>query len=170
MQSISAAHAAADEHDQTDDIGGAGRAPERQDLRSVSTPPTSGPDDTGARPAGAAPELVAVFLDFDGPTGLFAGFDGEVSGVFVATHDVLPRGTMVETVVCLPDGTRFQTTGEVRFVRDERHDPDAEHGVDGTADDGRWPGYGVVFSAVPADAREALEAFGAIRPPLFYPD
>jgi len=148
---------------------------------SVDTAPAAVVDPGAAPPADSAEtsmvekrlpgaSTLAVFLDFDGPTTLLSGFDGSVHGVFVATHDLLALGTAVTVVVCLPDGSRFDAEGEVTFHRQERDDDEAAASWGNATDDGHWPGIGVLFQAVPADAQEALEAFTAIRPPLFYPD
>ena len=75
----------------------------------------------------------------------------------MATFDTLPVGTAMDLELTLPDGARISAAAEVRWVREFKEDaPDV------------WPGMGLKFTDLSAEARAAIEAFMARREPLFY--
>ena len=91
----------------------------------------------------------------------FVGFSGEISegGVFLATYDTYPVGTLVKLLVTLPGGFEVHVPGHVRFVRDP---------MDLTAES--EPGMGIAFEQLQADSRELILRFIRKRPPMFYDD
>lgn len=91
----------------------------------------------------------------------FTGFTNDVSngGVFVATFELLPVGSLLDLSFALPGGARIAVRGEVRWVRElDAGDPDV------------FPGLGIGFVDLPPDAVRAIQAFTAKRDPLFFPD
>ena len=100
-------------------------------------------------------------VDLQGDTNFYVGFAQNVSagGLFVASFDFHPVGTEVDVAFALPDGTRIQTRGTVRWVREVN---------DATPD--VWPGMGLEFQALHPEAEAAIQRFIADREPLFYPD
>ncbi len=98
-------------------------------------------------------------VTFESQTNFFTGFAQNISegGLFVATFDTLPVGTVTDLELTLPGGVRIRAAAEVRWVREFKEDaPEV------------WPGMGLMFTDLPAEAREAIEAFMARREPLFY--
>jgi uncharacterized protein (TIGR02266 family) len=91
----------------------------------------------------------------------YVGFSGEISegGVFIATYNVAPIGTLIEVLVTLPGGFEAKLPGKVRFVRDP---------MDFSMDS--EPGVGVAFEALPEKERELILRFIRKRPPMFYDD
>jgi uncharacterized protein (TIGR02266 family) len=91
----------------------------------------------------------------------YVGFSGEISegGVFVATYNVVPIGSLIEVLVTLPGGFEAKLPGKVRFVRDP---------MDFSMDS--EPGVGVAFEALPDKDRELILRFIRKRPPMFYDD
>ena len=89
----------------------------------------------------------------------YRGFSGQVhdGGVFLATYDVLPRGTWTDLVVTLPGGFEFRCDAWVRFVSDPL---DFSNGAE--------PGVGLQFDALNNEARELILRFIRKRPPLFF--
>ena len=89
----------------------------------------------------------------------FVGFSGEVSegGVFLATYDVLERGSPVDLLVTLPGGYEFRVDGWVRFVRDPFD-----------FDEGAHPGMGIQFESLARESRELVLRFIRKRAPTFY--
>ncbi len=87
---------------------------------------------------------------------IFVGFSEDLSdgGVFVATQQQLPPGSLVVLDLDLPTGVRVSCRGRVAWVREgcELH----------------RPGVGVAFEALAQADREAILAFTRESPPLFY--
>ena len=73
----------------------------------------------GYRAAGPT-EHVEANLGATTESNFYVGFSGEISqgGVFVATYNILPKGTRVELLVTLPGNLSTEVRGTVRFVRD----------------------------------------------------
>lgn len=94
-------------------------------------------------------------------TNFWVGFSGEIAegGVFVATYNVHPKGTPVDTLVTLPGGFEFRVNGVVRFVRDPMDLSQESE-----------PGMGVQFEGLTAEHRELVLRFIRKRPPIFYDD
>ena len=92
---------------------------------------------------------------------MFTGFSTNLSegGLFVATLSVLPVGTPVDLTFTLPGKVRIAVRGEVRWIREiDDRTPDV------------FPGVGVRFLDLTAEAFAALQRFVASREPLLYPD
>jgi len=80
-------------------------------------------------------------------------------GVFVATHVLLPPGTLVGLHLELPKGRRILTLGEVRWARVY------------TGDDDIPPGLGIQFVGLDDDALEAIRSFvTTTRAPIVHTD
>lgn len=94
-------------------------------------------------------------------TNFWVGFSGEIAegGVFVATYNVHPKGTPVDSLVTLPGGFEFRVNGVVRFVRDPMDLSQESE-----------PGMGVQFEGLAAEHRELVLRFIRKRPPIFYDD
>ncbi|MEM1415854.1 MAG: hypothetical protein AAGH15_13180 [Myxococcota bacterium] len=118
-----------------------------------SSMPAPPPDD--GQPRGE----VEVNIGATTQSNFFVGFSGEISGVFLATYEVLGRNTRVMALVTLPGGYEFRTEGWVRFVRDP---------FDLTSDS--EPGMGIQFETIDPQAKELALRFIRKRPPMFYDD
>jgi len=104
---------------------------------------------------------VRAAVDFSSDDNFFTGFSANLSegGVFVATCGLLPVGTEVDLSFTLPTGAQVRTLGVVRWVR-ENDDKAPEV----------FPGIGVQFSQLDAQAAAEIHRFIAERDPMFYPD
>ncbi len=91
----------------------------------------------------------------------FSGFSANISdgGVFIATINYVPKGTLVDLSFSLPSGEKISATGEVRWLR-EVNDKDPSS----------FPGLGVAFTGIDDSAQNAIRNFIAERDPLFYVD
>jgi uncharacterized protein (TIGR02266 family) len=100
-------------------------------------------------------------IDFSSESNFFTGFSTNISegGIFIATVQHVPRGTPVDVRFTLPNGVKISAHGEVRWSREIN---------DKTPD--IFPGVGVQFVDLPADAAHAIKQFVAGREPMFYPD
>jgi len=89
----------------------------------------------------------------------YTGFTADISagGLFVATYDLRPIGSVVNLEFTLPDGHEVKVAGEVRWVKDP---------IDGSSDGS--PGMGVKFDELSADDLRAIEEFVSNREPLFH--
>lgn len=105
-------------------------------------------------------EDIEVNIGATTESNFFVGFSGEIAegGVFAATYNIFPRGTLIRVLVTLPGGFERHVNGFVRFVRDP---------MDMTNDE-TVPGMGVQFESLEADARELILRFVRKRPPMFY--
>jgi uncharacterized protein (TIGR02266 family) len=126
-----------------------------QPLGRISAPVAVGPGRSNAR----FPLQTQVDLSSD--SNVFTGFSTNLSegGLFVATLSVLPVGTPVDLTFTLPGKVKISVRGEVRWIREiDDRTPDV------------FPGVGVRFLDLTAEASAALHRFVASREPLFYPD
>ena len=98
-------------------------------------------------------------VDIESEDNLYAGLSYDVSagGIFVATIDTPPLGTAVAVTVTLPDGTRLELAGLVRWVRDP-----------GRASAGLPAGVGIEWDELPMDALRSLLHFAELRDPLLW--
>jgi Tfp pilus assembly protein PilZ len=98
-------------------------------------------------------------VDLESDDNLYAGLSYDVSagGIFVATLASPPVNAPVDVVVMLPDGTKLELRGLVRWVRDV-----------GEASPGLPPGCGIEWEALPMDALRALLRFAELREPILY--
>ena len=98
--------------------------------------------------------LAAVELTTDDGTFVGLSYDVSAGGMFVATSAAPAIGTAVELTVLLPDGTRLELTGQVRWVRAAQ---DAESGLPA--------GCGIEWDVLPMDALRALLHFAELQEP-----
>jgi len=100
-----------------------------------------------------------VDIGFQSETNFFTGFSQDISegGIFLATYDLVDRGTEMAVSFTLPDGHLVSCTGVVRWIR--------EHN-DATPD--VYPGMGVQFTDLSAEDRQAIDGFLKQRPAMFY--
>ncbi len=100
-------------------------------------------------------------VGFETQDNFFSGFARDLSdgGLFVATFDTLPVGSALDVGFDLPDGTHVEARARVRWVREL---------VEATSD--AWPGMGLCFEDLPADAATAIERFMSAREPIFFAD
>ncbi len=143
-------------------------APTRPPGARHSAPPMpsvpAAPRAPAVRPSaepGAKREDVEVNIGATTESNFYVGFSGEISegGVFLATYDTLPEGTLVNALVTLPGGFETKVKGHVRFVRDSMDfDSEAE------------PGIGIQFESLDAKTRELVMRFIKKRAPLFFDD
>ena len=89
------------------------------------------------------------------PSNLVTGFDGEVEGVFAATHEHLSIGDRVELLIHLPAEHGVLVAARVEWIR-ETGTYDAPVGV------------GLRFERLEHHERELLGTFASHREPLFY--
>jgi uncharacterized protein (TIGR02266 family) len=115
------------------------------------------------RPLGARATRVRMQaqVDLRSDSNFFTGFSTNVSqgGIFVATVQKLPRGTLVDLDVTLPGGRPLKLSGVVRWTR-EVNDKTPE----------LMPGLGVQFTELPSHVAAAISDFVVTREPLFFPD
>jgi len=108
---------------------------------------------------GTPREHVEANLGATTESNFYVGFSGEISqgGVFVATYNILPKGSSVRMLITLPGNLSTEVNGHVRFVRDP---------MDMASDS--EPGMGVAFDGLPAESRDLILRFIRKRPPMFY--
>jgi len=104
---------------------------------------------------------VEIEIGIQSDTNFYTGFSCDISsgGLFVATYDVPAIGTEVNVNFHLPGCPVMSLDGVVRWVRDlNPTDPDLV------------PGMGVAFGALEPQQARAINAFLAVRQPIFYED
>lgn len=98
-------------------------------------------------------------VDLSSDNNFFNGFSSNISdgGLFVATVNLLPIGTDIDLTFTLPSGQKVTAHGQVRWVRvvDDRH-PES------------FPGLGIQFTRLDAEAQDAINEFVASREPMFF--
>lgn len=98
-------------------------------------------------------------VDLSSDNNFFTGFSSNISdgGLFVATVNLQPIGTEIDVTFSLPSGEKIVAHGQVRWVRvvDDKH-PDS------------FPGLGIQFTRLDAQAQAAIDDFVASREPMFY--
>jgi uncharacterized protein (TIGR02266 family) len=103
--------------------------------------------------------LVAAEVHLESDSNLYAGITNNVSegGVFVATRNLLAKGTVLDLEFTLPDGgPSIRTTGVVRWLREDLEHIEAP------------PGMGIQFVELADAARNRLERFVEKRDTLYY--
>jgi len=97
-----------------------------------------------------------VEVGLSGDNTFFAGLSMDVvdGGLFVATWQALPVGTLVEVSLVLPGGHAVTAPGVVVFVIDEREELP--------------PGMGISLSDLTSLHLEAIRRFCKQRPPTYY--
>jgi uncharacterized protein (TIGR02266 family) len=103
--------------------------------------------------------ILHAAVDLESEDNLYAGlsFDVSAGGIFVATLATPPVGAPVDVVVTLPDATKLELHGKVRWVRDVQE-----------ASPGLPPGCGIEWEDLPMDALRALLRFAELREPILY--
>jgi uncharacterized protein (TIGR02266 family) len=98
-------------------------------------------------------------VDVESEDNLWAGLSYDVSagGIFVATSGGPPVGTDVDVTVTLPDGTRLELAGTVRWVREAAR-----------ASAGLPAGIGIEWELLPMEALRSLLHFAELRDPLLW--
>ncbi len=100
-------------------------------------------------------------IHFSSDSNFYTGFTSNISegGVFVATYNPFPIGTMMELQLRMP-GCKEPITvkGEVRWVQEPNPDSDGH------------PGVGVRFLDLDDDVRTNIEKFANVRDTIFYDD
>lgn len=89
----------------------------------------------------------------------YAGFveNMSVGGIFIATHQLKPVGSLLEFAVNLPGREQpIKGTGEVRWVRLYSEASNVP------------PGMGIKFQQLDPESLKAIQEFLAQREPLFY--
>jgi uncharacterized protein (TIGR02266 family) len=151
------------------------RPPPRQPAHAVTPPPPPPePQAAAPRPAAVPPPApsgaerrqdtrvrLERTVDLHSDDNFFVGFANDISvgGLFVATHDALPRGATIELVFTLPDGTRVEAEGEVRWTREYNDRVPFE-----------FPGIGIQFKRIAKEHVEAIGRFVSQRDAIFYDD
>ena len=104
---------------------------------------------------------VEVEVTMTSDSNVYVGLTDNVSegGLFVATHDLLPIGSVVELEFSLPDDDDpIRVEAEVRWHRRvSRQNYDI------------MPGFGAEFVDIDPSSRGSLEAFIESREPMFHP-
>lgn len=96
------------------------------------------------------PRAIAYLcIDLCSQEAVWTGLTMNISegGAFVATHEILPVGSMVALHLELPGYERIMCLGEVRWTRDY------------TGDDDVPPGLGLRFVGLDLDSAAAIRAF-----------
>lgn len=101
---------------------------------------------------------IEVEIGLTSASHIYTGLSLDVStgGVFVATYQPAPPGTVVGLYFVLPDGYVVNAEGVVRWTREEMSEAP--------------PGMGVAFVNISAEALDRVARFCASRPPLYFDD
>ena len=106
-------------------------------------------------------QRVAIEADigFQSDSNFFTGFSEDISagGVFIATFEILPIGSILQVNFTMPDGYLISTSGIVRWVREYNE----------LAEDAE-PGMGIQFDGLLADDKTIIESYLSQREPIFY--
>ena len=100
-------------------------------------------------------------VGFQSDTNFFMGFSEDIStgGLFIATFDTRPMGSVMNLNFTLPGGHLISVEGVVRWVREYNDtSPDVS------------PGMGIQFESLRREDQTAIEHFIAERPAMFYDD
>ncbi len=102
---------------------------------------------------------IAAEVHLHSDTNLYAGITNNLSrgGLFVATSDLLAKGTVLDLEFSIPDGgPPIRTTGVVRWLREDLEDIEAP------------PGMGVQFVELQERSKDRLKRFVELRDTLYY--
>jgi uncharacterized protein (TIGR02266 family) len=105
------------------------------------------------------PRLLEVKVGDDTDTNFFSGFSGDMEsgGLFIATYDIHPIGTVVHVKAKLPNGHLVYEEATVKWVREyNEHCPEAA------------PGMGVVFENLSPPNKQEIEQFMVVRDSIFF--
>jgi len=98
-------------------------------------------------------------VNLSSDSNFYSGFAADLSesGIFIATCNVLDRGTEVDLTFTLPTGQAIAARGVVRWAREYNEaTPDV------------FPGVGIEFCNMEPDQQAAIQSFTAQREPLFW--
>jgi uncharacterized protein (TIGR02266 family) len=98
-------------------------------------------------------------IGFQSESNFYTGFTEDISegGLFIATFDCRPAGSMLYINFTLPDGELVSVEGIVRWTREYNQlAPDTT------------PGMGVQFTSLAEEHRAAINRFLQQRQPMFY--
>ncbi len=116
-----------------------------------------------ASPGAERRQQPRAFLDtdisFESDSNFYTGFTEDISdgGLFVATYNLKPVGTVVEMSFRLPNGAILNIQGIVRWVREPRDEKNAPH-----------PGIGLQFQNLSEQDKKAISDFIKAREPILY--
>jgi uncharacterized protein (TIGR02266 family) len=132
----------------------------RSEVRSEATIVAVSPEGDPSHRREHARFTVDLDVSVGSDHNFYAGFAENLSagGVFVATHQLKPVGSIIELSINLPDGGQVRAAGEVRWVRVFNEHSDVP------------PGMGVKFQNLDDASTTAIERFLAQREPLFFDD
>ena len=100
-------------------------------------------------------------ITFASDTNFYTGFTRDISGggVFVATYNVFPVGTVMDLELKMPDsGDPIKVKGEVRWSAEANEDSDGH------------PGVGLRFLDLSEADRQRIDRFAAMRDSIFFDD
>ena len=100
-------------------------------------------------------------ISFTSESNFYTGFTRDISegGVFVATYNSFPVGTVMELHLQMPDGGEpIKVKGEVRWYAEHNEDSDGH------------PGVGVRFVDLSTENRNRINRFVSVRDSIFFDD
>jgi len=100
-------------------------------------------------------------ISFESETNFYVGWSGDISagGIFIATHELMEKGSVLRLRFQLPNGRRVHATGEVMWIKEfNMIQPD------------QTPGMGIRFTDIDPGDLLAVTAFTKRREPIFYDD
>ena len=100
-------------------------------------------------------------MTFSSEHNFYTGLTHDISegGLFLATHNLLPVGELVNLTFTLPDAPQpFQAAAEVKWVRDTQ----------ATRDRDLPPGMGLKFLELSQQASEMIARFLLVRDSVFF--
>jgi uncharacterized protein (TIGR02266 family) len=98
-------------------------------------------------------------IGFQSESNFYTGFTEDISagGLFLASYDCRPVGSLLYISFTLPNGELVSTEGTVRWIREHnRATPDV------------MPGMGVQFTSLAEAHRDGINRFLTQREPMFY--
>ena len=113
----------------------------------------------GAERRAHARARLKTSINFGSESNFYTGFTQDISegGIFVATHNVIPRGSIIELEFSIPDGgDPIKVSGEVRWSIEYNEMSDGS------------PGLGLKFVDMSASDRTRIEKFVKVRDTMFY--
>ncbi len=132
---------------------------EAQSLRP-SRPISTIKDPSPFQERRASPRVsIDADIGFQSETNFYTGFSEDISsgGLFIATYDISPMGSLININFTLPDGHLVTASGKVCWVREFN---------DATPD--TMPGMGIQFQTLSLEDKQAISRFIEQRQPMFY--
>ena len=100
-------------------------------------------------------------VTFESETNFYVGWSGDLSagGIFIATHELMDKGSQIRLRFQLPNGRKVEASGEVMWIKEfNMLHPD------------QTPGMGVRFLDIDPGDLLTVTAFSKHREPIFYDD